>query len=279
MRSTAIGVPPSAAAASRMPATSSAVVPSGDDVPTTPGPIATIVASAWAAWRARARADGTDTASRSTTEGMAGGDRDVDETGPGDGMHEVGDGDRQGGAVGHDVGEARVRVGVLDGRRHAGHLAVQASHDHRHAAQVGVGRDAVLLGGAGVHLEARVAELHDVARTGVLEHLACGVPVDDVPPAGAEAELDGRGVEHDAVTDRDRAHQLRERVGAPEVGVDALQTGPLLEQPVTVAVRNVGTYNEAMSFSTRSSRERKGSLQRTVRWAWSLSFRCTQSTV
>ena len=43
IRSTAIGVPPRAAAASRMPATSSALVPSGDDVPTTPGPIATIV--------------------------------------------------------------------------------------------------------------------------------------------------------------------------------------------------------------------------------------------
>src|SRR5579864_8643742 len=35
----------------------------------------------------------------------------------------------------------------------------------------------------------------------------------------------------------------------------------------------------AMSFSTRSSTERKGSLQRTVRWAWSFSLRWTQSTV
>ena len=35
----------------------------------------------------------------------------------------------------------------------------------------------------------------------------------------------------------------------------------------------------AMSFSTRSSTERNGSLHSTVRWAWSLSLRCTQSTV
>src|SRR5580704_7873886 len=35
----------------------------------------------------------------------------------------------------------------------------------------------------------------------------------------------------------------------------------------------------AISFSTLSSTERKGSLHRTVRWAWSFSFRCTQSTV
>src|ERR1017187_4451764 len=34
----------------------------------------------------------------------------------------------------------------------------------------------------------------------------------------------------------------------------------------------------AISFSTRSSTERNGSLHRTVRWAWSFSFRCTQQT-
>ena len=37
--------------------------------------------------------------------------------------------------------------------------------------------------------------------------------------------------------------------------------------------------SEAMSFSTRSSRDLNGSLHSTVRWAWSLSLRCTQSTV
>src|SRR6202042_234708 len=40
-----------------------------------------------------------------------------------------------------------------------------------------------------------------------------------------------------------------------------------------------GDYMPAISFSTRSSTERNGSLQSTVRWAWSFSFRCTQSTV
>jgi hypothetical protein len=38
-------------------------------------------------------------------------------------------------------------------------------------------------------------------------------------------------------------------------------------------------YRLAMRRSTRSSWERKGSLQRTVRWAWSLSLRWIQSTV
>ena len=36
---------------------------------------------------------------------------------------------------------------------------------------------------------------------------------------------------------------------------------------------------EAMSFSTRSSTDRNGSLHSTVRCAWSFSLRCTQSTV
>ena len=40
-----------------------------------------------------------------------------------------------------------------------------------------------------------------------------------------------------------------------------------------------GRYRLAMSRSTRSSWALNGSLQSTVRWAWSLSFRCTQSTV
>ena len=39
------------------------------------------------------------------------------------------------------------------------------------------------------------------------------------------------------------------------------------------------TQSEAMSFSTRSSCARNGSLHRTVRWAWSFSLRWTQSTV
>ena len=36
---------------------------------------------------------------------------------------------------------------------------------------------------------------------------------------------------------------------------------------------------EAIRRSTRSSTARNGSLHRTVRWAWSFSLRCTQSTV
>src|SRR3546814_17518385 len=53
---------------------------------------------------------------------------------------------------------------------------------------------------AGVDLEARVAELHDVAGAGLLEALAGQVPVHDVPAAGAEAELDRRRVDHPRVT-------------------------------------------------------------------------------
>ena len=40
-----------------------------------------------------------------------------------------------------------------------------------------------------------------------------------------------------------------------------------------------GCHREAMSFSTRSSWDLNGSLHSTVRCDWSLSFRCTQSTV
>src|SRR5271166_5997576 len=45
------------------------------------------------------------------------------------------------------------------------------------------------------------------------------------------------------------------------------------------ALLQLRDYMPAMSFSTRSSTERNGSLHSTVRWAWSFSLRCTQSTV
>ena len=111
--------------------------------------------------------------------------------------------------------------------------------------------------------------------------VALRVPVDDVPAAGAEPEVDGGGVEHHPVADRDRAGELGQRVGAPAVGVDPLEAGPLLEERRDDGGPEGGhcSYKEAMSFSTRSSRDRNGSLQSTVRCAWSLSFRCTQSTV
>src|SRR3546814_14585710 len=79
---------------------------------------------------------------------------------------------------------------------------------------------------AGVDLEARVAELHDVAGAGLLEALAGQVPVHDVPAAGAEAELDRRRVDHHRVTDGDGARELGEPVGAPELGRDPLEAWP-----------------------------------------------------
>ena len=116
----------------------------------------------------------------------------------------------------------------------------------------------------------------------------------DVPAAGAETELDRGGVHHDRIAERDRSGELRQRVRAlgpvTEIDLDALQPGALLEQPpTTFPVRNDGTLRRydgcrrrhrlAIRRSTRSSRDLNGSLQSTVRCAWSLSFRCTQSTV
>ena len=60
--------------------------------------------------------------------------------------------------------------------------------------------------------------------------------------------------------------------GGLEQGADEV------EEPFELVQRS-DRHSEAMSFSTRSSRDLNGSLHSTVRWAWSLSFRCTQSTV
>ncbi len=49
--------------------------------------------------------------------------------------------------------------------------------------------------------------------------------------------------------------------------------------PLALPARGLAAHMWAISCSTRSSELLNGSLQSTVRWAWSFSFRCTQSTV
>ena len=118
---------------------------------------------------------------------------------------EVGQRERQPGAVGHHVREAAVRArGRVNAAAHRGHLAVQRRRDHRHAVdRLDLGqRLEVLLGAPDVGLEARVAALDDVAGPGFAPLVAREVPVHDVPAAGAEAELDRGGVHHDVVAQR-----------------------------------------------------------------------------
>src|SRR5574341_616805 len=93
----------------------------------------------------------------------------------------------------------------------------------------------MLLGAADVGLEARVATLDDVPRAALAPGVARQVPMHDVPAAGAEPQLDGRGVDDDAVAGRYGARQLRQHVRAlgavAEVHLDPLQAWPLLQQP------------------------------------------------
>ena len=117
------------------------------------------------------------------------------------------------------------------------------------------------------------------------------VPVHDVPAAGAEPEIDRGRVHDDAVAGVDRPGELREHVRALGLGASSrastatrCRPGSLLEHRVDASrCRNdgiAGIYRAiAMRRSTRSSRDLNGSLHSTVRCAWSLSFRCTQSTV
>ena len=97
----------------------------------------------------------------------------------------------------------------------------------------------MLLGAADIALDARVAALDDVTGASLVPFVAGEIPVHHVPPAGAEAELDRRGVHDDAVAHRDRARELRERVrplgAVAEIDLDPLETGALLEQPHDLA--------------------------------------------
>src|SRR5581483_3865693 len=130
-----------------------------------------------------------------------------------------------------------------------------------------------------VDLQARIPKLHLVAGTALGPFVALEVPVHDVPPTGPESEFDSRRVHDDAVPHRDRPNELGQDVRRPPVDLHPLQPLALGEQSGDRPRLEARHYRDAMSFSTRSSRALKGSLQSTVRWAWSLSFRRTQSTV
>ena len=56
-------------------------------------------------------------------------------------------------------------------------------------------------------------------------------------------------------------------------GTDKPKRGYVGHEPHPGACAAGANYMEAMSFSTRSSTARNGSLHKTVRCAWSLSFR------
>ena len=139
-------------------------------------------------------------------EGVPGGDRGIDDAGAPQVVHEVGQRQRQGGAVGHHVGDAGPGPQVAQHRGDHADLAVQRAGDDRQTVEAEPAGPDVLLGRAGVGLQARVAELHDVAAPGPPRPRR-QVPVHDVPAAGAEPQLDGGGVEHDLVADRHRAQE------------------------------------------------------------------------
>jgi hypothetical protein len=70
------------------------------------------------------------------------------------------------------------------------------------------------------------------------------------------------------------------RWGARPAAAERASTSQVSRRSVSGALREPSpAHILAMSLSTRSSWARKGSLQSTVRWAWSLSLRWTQSTV
>ena len=161
-------------------------------------------------------------------EGVSGRDGGLDQAGSAHGDHQVGEGERQRGPVGHHVDDPGARSELEERGRHDRHLAVQRAGHHRDAAEI-TARIDLLLGGAGVGLDAGVADLHDVPRPRRGPGASRQVPVDHVPTTGAEPEVDRGGVDHDLVTDGHGADLAGERVGALAVDEDPLQPLSLLE--------------------------------------------------
>ena len=152
-----------------------------------------------------------------------------------------------------------------------------------------------------------LVEHDDVAAVGVVQPVR--ELVDEHPVAVVQRRRHRRAVD-DEVGEHERAHQERHEQGdaddddpveegAPPAGRLIDGAGVSSSSPssaiaprrdhrpsasvaprssVIVAARSIG-HSDSISFSTRSSRLLNGSLHSTVRCAWSLSLRCTQSTV
>ncbi len=94
-------------------------------------------------------------------------------------------------------------------------------------------------------------------------------------------------VHHRRTRCRARARAVRPRSAPPTRGctspavdhLDALSRAAANARRIGLVVLPKRRHNDAISFSTRSSWDLNGSLHRTVRCAWSFSFKCTQSTV
>jgi hypothetical protein len=112
--------------------------------------------------------------------------------------HEIAHRQRQGRAVGHHVGHAGARAGVGDAcARWRG--AGCARRRPPRACRRGRRATRPAPPGAGVDLEAGVAELHEVPGSGLGPRGSGEVAVHDVPPAAPQAEVDGGGVDHHLV--------------------------------------------------------------------------------
>jgi hypothetical protein len=98
--------------------------------------------------------------------------------------------------------------------------------------------------------------------------------LDLVVLAHRPATVSERRLRHAVITDT----VITDAVITDTTYPDGLPTGTSIAEAVVARERPRG-HSDSISFSTRSSRLRKGSLHNTVRYAWSLSFRCTQSTV
>ncbi len=170
------------------------------------------------------------------SERVAAGDGGVEEpTGP-ELRDQIRQGDGQPGAVGHHVRESRGWAPRLERCSDRRDLAVQRRSDDRHPVDALDLRERLemFLGTADIGLEARVAALDDVSRSWFAPLAALEIPVDDVPAARAEAELDGCRVHDDAVPCGNGTRQLcqcvRASVPVVEVDLDALQSRSRVEQ-------------------------------------------------
>ena len=154
---------------------------------------------------------------------------------------------------------------------------MQTGRDDGHAVDgSGISQDRVVraLGGFGggyLRLPRRVSELDDVPGASFFRSLTIEVPEDEPHVAGSKSELDAGGVDHhffsagDSPDHSGESHRLDLPIG--ELDARAHQAWYYFEHLEDFASAEARHHRDEMSFSTRSSRLRNGSLHSTVRCA------------
>lgn len=138
-------------------------------------------------------------------EGMPAGNRAVKQPSLLQPRDAAAEGQRQGGSIGHDIGDPAGRAVIFQHRRGRSDHAVQFADEHGHPcqipepAQAGAVTRRALLAAEHPHLPGRIAELHDMALSFKGRYGPAEVELDKMKASATERQIERGGIQQDQI--------------------------------------------------------------------------------